>query len=66
MQITEIPPHVVVSPLDSREKIENFIKNSQKEIFIYVQSVTDDSVLRVLEEKSKSGLLVRLCTANNE
>lgn len=65
-QISDIPPQIVISPLNSREKIEEFINNTQKEIFIYVQSVTDKGVLEDLENLQNNGKKVFLCTAYNE
>lgn len=66
MQKTEIPPHIVMSPLNSREKIQDFIKNTKKEIFVYVQSVTDEEILQTLENIAKNGVRVRVCTAKNQ
>ncbi len=66
VQLSDIPPHIVISPLNSRDKIENFIKETKKEIFVYVQSVTDEKILQELEKLHKNGVKVSVCTAKNE
>lgn len=65
-QKSEIPDHIVISPLNSREKIEDFIQKTQKKIVIYVQTVSDKSILRLLDALQKAGKEVKLCTAKNE
>lgn len=66
VQTSEIPEHIVISPLNSREKIENFIKNSESEIIIYVQTVTDKNILKILSDLQKTDKKIFFCTADNE
>lgn len=61
-----LPQNLIVSPLNSRKKIENFIASTKNEILIYVQTVSDKSILRILENLHKEGKKVILCTAKNE
>lgn len=66
VQKSEIPEHIVISPLNSREKIENFITNSESEIIIYVQTVSDEKILKILSDLQNSSKKIFLCTADNE
>lgn len=63
-QISEIPDQIVISPLNSRKKIENFLQKWETEIYVYVQSVTDENILKILEEKDEK-MKIFLCTARN-
>lgn len=65
VQLWDIPYHLVISPLNSREKIQNFINNTKSEVFIYVQSVTDDNILQMLLELKNTWKNIFLCTADN-
>lgn len=66
MQISEIPPQIVISPLNSREKIENFITSTESEIFLYVQTISDENILKKIAEMEKAGKKIFICTADNE
>lgn len=66
VQLSDIPDHIVISPLNSRQKIEDFIKKSEK-IWIYVQTISDEKIINILLDKYKnSGVEIFICTANNE
>lgn len=65
-QTAEIPPHIVMSPLNSREKIQQFIRETDDEIFVYVQSVTDANIIAELEAVAAAGKRVVVCTADSE
>lgn len=61
-----IPANIAMSPINMRSGIEQFIQDAQKTLFVYVQSVTDDAMLELLEQKSTSWVDVRLCVADND
>jgi cardiolipin synthase len=56
-----IPSGLILSPVNARESIENLLKNSQSEIRIFVQTLTDESLLQILSKKQKEWLKISLC-----
>jgi len=50
----------VVSPENARERLVNFIKGARKELLIYDPQVTDDAMLRLLTERIKAGVDVKI------
>jgi len=50
----------IVSPVNARQELSAFIKKAKTELLIYDPSVKDPKVLRLLEERSKAGVSVRL------
>ena len=66
-----IPENIVLSPVDSHNKIENFIKSAKSEILLEVENISDDAIIKDLEDAVKSGVhvevLVPRCdmTSNN-
>jgi len=50
----------IVSPENSRERLAAFIKGARKELLIYDVKVTDNAMLRLLEERVKAGVDVRI------
>lgn len=65
-QKSQIPPHIVISPLNSRQKIEDFITHTNDEIFLYVQTISDESIINKISQIKASGKKVFVCTADNE
>jgi cardiolipin synthase len=57
-----IPRHgdLVVSPLNSRERLTTFIRKARKQLLIYDPRVDDAALLRLLEERSEAGVDVRI------
>jgi cardiolipin synthase len=51
---------LVVSPETSREILTAFLKKAKKELLIYDAKVTDRLTLRVLAERAKAGVEIRL------
>lgn len=51
---------LVVSPESSREVLTTFIKRARKQLLIYDEKVTDNSVLRVLQQRAKAGVEIRV------
>ena len=56
-------PHsrsLVVSPANAREHLATFIAAARKELLIYDPAVTDPPMLRLLEDRAKAGVAVRI------
>ncbi len=51
---------LVVSPENSRERLASFIKGARKQLLIYDPRVSDDAMLRLLVERLKAGVDVRI------
>jgi len=51
---------LVVSPENARERLCSFIKATRRELLIYDPQVTDDAMLRLITEKIKAGVDVRI------
>ena len=56
------PAHArfVVSPENSRTVLTNFIRSTRKQLLIYDHQVSDDLVRRVLVERAKAGVEIRV------
>jgi phosphatidylserine/phosphatidylglycerophosphate/cardiolipin synthase-like enzyme len=56
------PSHrqLVVSPENSRALLTNFIKGARKQLLIYDAQVSDNQIQRVLQERSKAGVEIRI------
>ena len=53
-------PRFVVSPENSRTVLTNFVKGAKKQLLIYDQQVSDNLVQRVLLERAKAGVEIRI------
>jgi phosphatidylserine/phosphatidylglycerophosphate/cardiolipin synthase-like enzyme len=53
-------PRFVVSPENSRTVLTNFVRAAKKELLIYDQQVSDNLVQRVLFERAKAGVQIRI------
>lgn len=51
---------LVVSPETSRELLTAFIRKARKELLIYDQQVTDNLIQRVLQDRARQGVAVRV------
>ena len=51
---------LVVSPESSREVLTTFIKRARKQLLIYDEKVTDNLVLRAMQQRAKAGVEVRV------
>jgi cardiolipin synthase len=51
---------LVVSPANARRSIAEFIKGAKKELHIYDPCVSDPAMIKVLDERSKNGVEVKL------
>jgi phosphatidylserine/phosphatidylglycerophosphate/cardiolipin synthase-like enzyme len=52
--------HLVVSPESSRQILSGFIKKAKKQLLIYDAKVTDRLMLRLLAERVKAGVEIRI------
>jgi cardiolipin synthase len=50
----------VVSPDNARERLSRFIKGARKQLLIYDPQATDDGMLRLIGERIKAGVDVRI------
>ena len=50
----------VVSPENARDRLTAFIKGTRKQLLIYDPKVSDPAVLRLLKERAKAGVDVRI------
>jgi len=50
----------VVSPVNAREVLSAFIKGAKKELLIYDPEISDRMMLRIVEERGKAGVEVRV------
>jgi len=50
----------VVSPVNARKRLSAFIRGAKSEILIYDPAVSDAAMIRLLEERSKAGVTVRI------
>jgi cardiolipin synthase len=50
----------VVSPVNARKVLSDFIKGAKSELLIYDPAVADPAICRVLEERSKAGVKIRI------
>jgi phosphatidylserine/phosphatidylglycerophosphate/cardiolipin synthase-like enzyme len=51
---------LVVSPENAREQLACFIKGARKELLIYDPHVTDDTMLRLINERRRAGVDVKI------
>jgi phosphatidylserine/phosphatidylglycerophosphate/cardiolipin synthase-like enzyme len=50
----------LVSPVNARKELTKFIQGAKKELLIYDPKISDRAMLRILEDKKKSGVEVRV------
>jgi len=53
-------PRFVVSPENSRSALTAFVKGAKRQLLIYDAQVSDNLVQRVLEERAKAGVEIRI------
>jgi cardiolipin synthase A/B len=56
-------PRFVVSPENARERLAAFIKGARKQLLIYDPEVCDDAMLRIISERIKAGVEVKIIGA---
>jgi phosphatidylserine/phosphatidylglycerophosphate/cardiolipin synthase-like enzyme len=50
----------LVSPVNARKELAQFIKGAKKELLIYDPKISDRAMLRLLEERKKAGIEIRI------
>jgi phosphatidylserine/phosphatidylglycerophosphate/cardiolipin synthase-like enzyme len=50
----------VVSPANARDRLARFIKGAQRQLLIYDPQLTDDSILRLITERQKAGVELKI------
>jgi len=51
---------LVVSPANARQRLAAFIQGARKELFIYDPKISDPAMIRLLEERARAGVDVRI------
>jgi phosphatidylserine/phosphatidylglycerophosphate/cardiolipin synthase-like enzyme len=51
---------LVVSPENARDRLASFIRKAQREILIYDPKVADSAMIRLLQERGRAGVSVRI------
>jgi phosphatidylserine/phosphatidylglycerophosphate/cardiolipin synthase-like enzyme len=57
---TPVHDRLVVSPESSRAILMAFIKGAKKELLIYDEKVTDNQIQKILQERVKAGVKIRI------
>src|SRR5690348_2311500 len=50
----------VVSPANARKVLRNFLKRAHKQLLIYDPKVSDKEMIRILEDRAKAGVQIRV------
>jgi phosphatidylserine/phosphatidylglycerophosphate/cardiolipin synthase-like enzyme len=53
-------PAFLVSPVNARKQISEFLRGARKELLIYDPRISDPSIIRILDERAKAGVDVRI------
>lgn len=53
-------PSFVVSPVNARKQLTAFLQGAKKELLIYDPEISDPSLLRVLEERLRAGVEIKV------
>ncbi len=53
-------PAFVVSPINARKELSAFLKGAKKSLLIYDPEVSDTAMIRLLEERAKAGVDVKI------
>ena len=53
-------PDFVVSPVNARAELSAFLEGAQKQLLIYDPKVGDPAILRILQDRAKAGVDVRI------
>jgi cardiolipin synthase len=52
--------NLLVSPVNSRERLAAFLKGARKQLLIYDTGLTDNAVIRLLQDRMKKGVEVKV------
>jgi cardiolipin synthase len=50
----------LVSPLNAREELSNFLRGAKQELLIYDSKISDMAMIRILEQRARSGVAIRV------
>lgn len=64
-EISESDTNLVISPIDSRKKIETLLESAEKDIFLYAQNFWDVRIQDILAKKAEKGIPVIICMADS-
>ncbi len=53
-------PDFVVSPVNARNQLASFIRGARKQLLIYDPEISDEAMIRLLEERAKAGVEIRV------
>lgn len=53
-------PTFVVSPANARRQLSSFVKGAKRQLFIYDPEICDAAMMRLLEERSKAGVDLKI------
>lgn len=63
-EIMKSTTNLVISPIDSRAKIETLLKSAQKDIFLYAETLDDPVIMDILANKIIQKIPVTICIAD--
>jgi cardiolipin synthase len=58
-EYTPAVPNVIVSPLNARKQLAEFIKGAKRELLIYDPKISDPAMIRLLEDCAKNGIDIK-------
>jgi len=58
--------HFVISPVNSRRKLSEFILSAEKQLLIYDGKLTDPRMIKLLESQAKAGVEIKVIGAMNK
>lgn len=53
-------PSLIVSPTNARHELSRFIKGAEKQLLIYDPEISDPAMIRILKERAKAGVDIRI------
>jgi len=53
-------PNFIVSPVNSRKQLSAFLQGAKKQLLIYDPEISDQPMIRVLEDRAKAGVDIRI------
>jgi cardiolipin synthase len=53
-------PNFIVSPVNARKQLAAFIKGAKKSLLIYDPEISDAAMIRLLEDRSKAGVEIKI------
>lgn len=63
-EISESTTNLIISPINSRKKIETLLESASENIFLYAENFGDENILSILSQKVSNGIPVVICMAD--